>query len=270
MTNYVKSFATFIKDIIKSREMIFRLSRNDFKVRYAGSYLGIVWAFVQPIVNILVFWFVFQVGFKSAPVDNFPFILWLICGMIPWFYFSEGLNNGTNSLLQYNYLVKKVVFRVSILPVVKIISALFIHLFFIVFIFIMFGIYGYKPNIYNIQVVYYSFGIIVLLLGLSWITSSLMVFLKDTNEIIQIVLQFGFWLTPIFWSYTVLPKRYEFLLKLNPMFYITQGYRDAFIYKVWFWQKPNLTIYFWTITLLIFILGGVLFKKLKPHFSDVL
>lgn len=87
--------------------MIFRLSKNDFMVKYAGSYFGIIWAFVQPMVTILLYWFVFQMGFRSGAVGETPFVLWLIAGMIPWFYFSDAISTGTNSLIEYSYLVKK-------------------------------------------------------------------------------------------------------------------------------------------------------------------
>lgn len=266
---YNRVFA-FLKDIIKSRRLIFELAKKDLKNRYLGSYLGIIWAFVQPMVTILIFWFVFQVGFKSAPVDDFPFVLWLLCGMIPWFFFSEGLQSATNSILDNSYLVKKVVFRVSSLPIIRILSSLFIHVFFILVIFVMFYIYGYKPSIYNLQVLYYLFATIVLLLGLSWITSSLVVFIKDFGQIVSIIIQFGFWLTPIFWSFNIMPEKYHFLFKLNPIYYIVQGYRDTFINHIWFWQHYNVTISFWVITFGLFFTGVLLFKRLRPHFADVL
>ncbi len=269
MTIYKRVFA-FLKDIIKSRRLIFELAKKDLKNRYLGSYLGIIWAFVQPMVTILIFWFVFQVGFKSAPVGDFPFVLWLICGMVPWFFFSDGLQSATNSVLDNSYLVKKVVFRVSSLPIIRILSSLFIHLFFIVIIFVMFFAYGYKPSIYNIQVVYYLFATIILVLGLSWITSSIVVFLRDFGQIVSIIIQFGFWLTPIFWSFNIMPEKYHFLFKINPIYYIVQGYRDTFINHIWFWQHYNMTISFWVITLGLFFSGVILFKRLRPHFADVL
>ena len=121
-------------EIIKGRKMIYKLAKNDFRTKYAGSYLGIVWAFIQPIVTVLVYWFVFEVGFRAGentlPV---PFVLYLIAGIVPWFFFQDGLIGGTNSMLEYSYLVKKVVFQISVLPVVKIISAVFVHLFFVLF-----------------------------------------------------------------------------------------------------------------------------------------
>jgi len=232
--------------------------------------LGIFWAFIQPTAMIAIFWFVFQVGFKSMPVDNFPFILWLVSGMFPWFYFAEGLSSGTNSIMANSFLVKKVVFRVSLLPMIPLLSALSIHIFFIFFMFGMFLYYGYTPEIYWIQVIYYTFATSVLLLGLSWLTSSIIVFFKDIGQFVAIIVQFGFWLTPIFWSMKMVPEDYQWIIQLNPMYYIVEGYRNSMIYHTWFWEDMSMTIYFWTVTMVFFILGGFTFRKLRPHFSDVL
>jgi len=266
----IQILISFLKDIYKDRKLLFELAKKEFEMRYLGSYLGIIWAFIQPTVSILILWFVFQVGFKSAPVSNFPFILWLICGMIPWNFFSDSLQAATHAVIDNSYLVKKVVFRVTVLPIVKIISALFVHFFFITVIFLMFAIYGYEMNLHNIQVLYYLFAMIILILGSSWLTSALVVFLKDVGQFVAMVLQFGFWLTPIFWSYQILPAKYMFLIKLNPMFYIIEGYRNTFIHKKWFWEDPWTTVYFWAVCLIMFIFGATIFRRLKPHFADVL
>lgn len=268
--DFFSSTINFLKDILRSRKLILELAKRDLKVRYLGSYLGILWAFILPTINILIFWFVFQVGFKSTPVDNFPFILWLLPGIIPWNFFSDSLMGATNSVLDNSYLVKKVVFRVSILPLIRVLSALFVHLFFIAFLFIMFFVYGYKPSIYNLQVFYYLFATVSLVLGLSWITSSLVIFFKDLGHLVAMLLQFGFWLTPIFWTAKTLPLKYHFLLKLNPVYYIVEGYRETFIYHEWFWQHYKLTLNFWGITMSSLLIGVFLFKKLRPHFADVL
>ena len=123
------------KESKKTFNLIWKLSRNDFKTRYAGSYLGALWAMVQPVVTVLMYYIVFDKIFKSraeavAGGIPIPYVLFLTAGLVPWFYFSEGLSNGTNALLQYNYLVKKVVFRIDILPIIKMVAASFIHVFF--------------------------------------------------------------------------------------------------------------------------------------------
>lgn len=265
-----KSIIGLIVEIYKAKNILWNLSKNDFKTRYAGSYLGIFWAFVQPVITVLIYWFVFQVGFRSAPIENFPFVLWLISGIVPWFFFSEALMNATGSLLEYSYLVKKLVFKISILPVVKIISALFVHVFFVVFTILIFALNGYKPNIYMLQMVYYSICALFLALSLSFATSAMVLFFKDLGQIINISMQIGIWMTPIMWNYTMIPVKYLWLFKLNPMYYVVEGYRDTLINQVWFWERFNQTIYFWSITTALFFIGIVIFKKLKPHFSDVL
>lgn len=270
MLAYLRHFALFLRDIIKSRHTIYTLSKQDFKARYLGSHLGVVWAFVQPVFNILIMWFVFQVGFRSAPVDNFPFILWLMAGMIPWTFFSEGVMSATSSIVDHSFLVKKVVFRVSVLPIVRILSTLAIHLFFIVLLIIIYILYGHYPDIYTLQAAYYLFAGMVLILGIAWITSSLLIFLKDVGQIVSIVIQFCFWLTPVFWTIKILPQEYHTYIKLNPAYYLIEGYRNSLIYKRWFWEDMGLTLYFWSITIFIFIFGALLFRRLRPHFADVL
>lgn len=266
----ISQFVIFLLDIYSKRSLIFQLTVRDFKSRYLGSYLGLIWAFIQPLITILIFWFVFELGFKSAPVGNFPFILWLITGIIPWFFISESLGSGTGAVVENSYLVKKIVFRVSMLPVIKIFSALVVHLFFVLVIFAVFSAYHIYPNIYSMQVIYYCFSTIVLLLGITWISSALMVFLKDMGQIISIIIQFGFWLTPIFWSLNIVPPKYHFYLKLNPVYYIIQGYRDSFIHHIWFWEHPLYTLYFWMFTGVVFVVGALVFSRLRPHFADVL
>lgn len=270
---FIKNFGSIknlVIDIYENRKLLWNLSKNDFRTKYAGSYLGIIWAFVQPVITVLLYWFVFQVGFKSAPIDNFPFILWLVAGIVPWFFINEAIVFGANSLVEYSYLVKKVVFKINILPLVKLISALFVHGFFIIFTNLLFLIYGYPPTIYSIQVLYYSLCAFILCLGISYATSAIVIFFKDLGQIIGILLQIFMWLTPILWSFTMIPAKYEVIFKLNPIYYIVSGYRDSLINHVWFWQIYNQTTYFWIVTLGMFVIGTTIFKRLKPHLADVL
>lgn len=263
---------SFFKELFGNRKLIFNLAKNDFKTKYAGSYLGIVWAFIQPVVTVLVYWFVFEVGLRQTGNAEVPFVLWLIAGLVPWFFFSDALNGGTNSLLEYNYLVKKVVFKISVLPIVKIISAFFVNAFFILFMLVIYGFYGFYPDVYYLQLIYYIFCVFMLVLGASYLTSAVVIFFRDLTQIINIILQIGVWMTPIMWNIDTmgLSSTITFILKLNPMFYIVQGYRDLLINKVWFFEHLSMTVYFWCFTGVMFILGAVVFKRLKIHFADVL
>ncbi|GGG08218.1 ABC transporter permease [Paenibacillus aceti] len=270
IVNSTKDICKYMREIYRGRSIIFNLARNDFKTKYASSYLGIVWGFIQPLLTIVTYWFVFQVGLRSGNVSDVPFILWFIVAIIPWFFFSEALTGATNVYSEYSYLVKKVVFKIELLPVVKIVSALFVHLFFIIFIFAMYIGYGYYPDFYNVQLIYYLLCTIALAFSVSLLTSTFVLFFKDLNQIIIIVLQIGFWFTPIGWPPTMLSNSWVKIFKLNPMFYIVEGYRDTFIRNVPFIDHPYYTIYFWLFCVTAFVIGVNSFKKLKPHFADVI
>ncbi|WP_172257042.1 ABC transporter permease [Saccharibacillus deserti] len=267
---YARTTLEAAKEIVRHRRLVLNLGKNDFKTKFASSYLGIVWGFITPLITIATYWFVFQVGLRSGDVGELPFILWFLAGIIPWFFFSEAFGGATNALSEYSYLVKKVVFKIELLPTVKIVSALFVHVFFLIVIFVVYAAYGYYPSIYNLQLVYYLLCSIVLALGLSFLTSSIVLFFKDLNQIITIILQIGFWFTPIGWPVTMLSGFWATLFKMNPMFYIVQGFRDSFVDHILFYERPYATLYFWVLCLAILTLGIVTFRKLKPHFSDVL
>lgn len=246
------------------------MTKQDIKMRYLGSYMGILWAFINPLFTIVIMWFVFDVGFKSAPVENFPFILWLMTGMIPWFFISDAILSASGSIVENSFLVKKIVFRVSLLPLIKVLSALIIHLFFLCFLQFMHLIYGFTPTIYSLQIFYYLFASICFVTGIAWITSSLVVFVRDIGQAISVIVQMLFWATPIFWSLQMVPQQFRSIFLLNPIEYIVDGYRDALIYQKWFWDKPIESLYFWGVTLFILFTGVILFRRLKAHFADVL
>lgn len=250
--------------------VVLELARKDLRAKFLGSHLGILWAFAQPAATILILWFVIRQAFRLSPVENFPFVLWLMAGLIPWYFVSDCINNATHSVVGNAHLVKKVVFRVEMLPVVKIVSCLAIHLVFLGILVVLLASSGYAPDAYSLQVFYYLLASLAFSLGLSWITSSLIVFLRDIGPVIGLALQILFWVTPIFWSPGGLSPRLRFLLQLNPVSYIVDGYRQSFVYKTWFWHHAGLSLYFWAVTGAILVAGIAIFRRLRPHFADVL
>lgn len=266
-----------IKDIYGSKRLILDLVKNDFKVKYAGSYLGITWAFVQPVITILLYWIVFQYGLRVVTSDtSIPFAIWLITGMVPWFFIADAITNGSNGFFEYNYLVKKVVFKISIIPVIKVFSAILVHIVFMIFliaIYILYQVFGSDisfPNISILQLPYYTLCAAVLSLSIVYTTSSITVFFRDLSQFISIMLQIGMWATPILWNISMVPDKYKWIVYSNPVNYIVEGYRNALTGGVWFWQIPYQSLWFWCFTAVIFMVGMVVFKRLKPHFADVL
>lgn len=264
------------KELFQSRELIWKLSKNDFKKRYAGSYLGFLWALVQPVVTVLMYYIVFDKVFQTrsqmiASGVEVPYVLYLTAGLVPWFFFSEAITNGTNALLEYSYLVKKVVFNISILPIIKLIAATFIHVFFVGVLLVVAAVYGYYPTIYTLQVVYYSFCLFILVLAMSYCTCAVVVFFRDLAQIINIGLQVGMWATPILWDIGMLRDDHIIMLfKLNPLTYIVNGYRNAIYGNEWFFEHFYSSTYFWIFTVTLFCVGSLIFKRLKVHFADVL
>lgn len=262
-------------ELYQNRRLIWKLAKNDFKKRYAGSYLGIVWALIQPVVTVVMYWLVFDVIMHGAGMamrggGDIPFVLFLTSGLVPWFYFNEAWTNGTQALLEYNYLVKKVVFKISILPIIKVIGATFVHAFFVCILLLIAAFYGYFPTVYTLQIFYYSFCTFILVLALSYTTCALVVFMRDIGQIIAIVLQIGMWATPIMWDFGAISEGWAVFLKLNPMVYIVNGYRSAVYEHSWFFEDFFSTMYFWIITVVLFGIGALVFKRLKVHFADVL
>jgi teichoic acid transport system permease protein len=272
-------FSTLPRELIQNRHLIMQLAKNDFRTRYAGSVLGITWAFVQPAITVVIYWFVFQVGLHSGDVTTtegttYPFVLWLIAGLVPWFFFQDTLASGTNALMEYSYLVKKVVFKISILPIVKEISALFVHIFFVALMVFLFVVSGHFPGVYVLQIIYYSLALFMYGLGICYLTCAIVIFFRDLTQIINIIIQVQVWLTPIMWNIDTMgssmPGWLIVIFKLNPMYYIVNGYRDSMMNHVWFWNRLDLTVYFWVVTVLFFALGTFVFKRLKVHFADIL
>lgn len=251
--------------------LVWDLAKNDFRVRFAGSYLGVVWAFAQPVATILVFWFVFQVGFRAAPTaQGVPYALWLAAGLTPWFFFAEGLTTTTTSFTDYSYLVKKVVFKIELIPVVKVVSALFFHLAFVLVVALLSVILGNYPGLHWLQLPYYGVCMIVLVLAFGTLTASILPFFRDLVQLLNIVLQFGMWLTPILWRAEMIPERYRWVFKLNPVGYVVEGYRDSLFGGAWIWEHWATTLGFWSVTVLVGGFSRMIYRRLRPHFADVL
>ncbi len=262
---------------MKRREMlnlIWNLAKNDFATKYSGNYLGIFWAFVQPVITVAIYIFIFQMAFRAGNVMNgYPYTLWLIAGIVPWFFFCEALLGATNAFMEYSYLVKKVVFHIEVLPFVRVVSALFVHLFFVAISLLVFVFSGRIPDWRIIQVVYYMFSMVCLVTVLSYFTASIVPVFRDFYQIVNIILQIGMWITPIMWNFNDMAEglgKWGIIFKLNPMFYIVQGYRDSFMRGELFWVRIKMTVYFWGLIIILGLVSYRCFKRMKPHFADVL
>lgn len=266
---YIKDH-TRVPEYYGSVSQLFALALSDFRSRFSGSYLGVFWGVIQPLSTILLFWFVFQVGFRSNPVDDVPFILWLAAGMIPWNYFYDSWFGGTNSFVSYSYIVKKVVFKIDVLPLVKALSSFFLNIIFNIILLLIYCLYGKWVGFHIFDMIYFSACVFMLTLALSYITATLNVFVKDVGQFMGIILQILMWTTPMMWSYKMIPDKYSLFYKLNPIHYIINGYRESLINGHWFFYQKKEMIWFWFVTIILFCIGRKLMRKMQDQFADVL
>jgi ABC-type polysaccharide/polyol phosphate export permease len=263
-------FVQFTKEVARSRRLIVDLTYRELRSRYLGSLFGLSWAFLNPAFTMATFFVVFKYGLKQGAVNGVPFFVWLLSGLVAWFFIQDCLNAGASSVIENSFLVKKVIFRVSLLPVVRLLGLLPVHLFFLGTLTLIFWGYGYRPDWYTLQVLYYTLAMGALAVGWSWLAASIAPFFRDLLQIIPVVLQILFYTTPIIWPADNLSIGWQHVLDINPLYYIVKGYRESLVTHVPFYHHPLTTIYFWAVTAGFVTVGGIVFLRLKPHFADVL
>lgn len=259
----------FFKQIYFNRNVMYELTKRDFRSKYITNLLGMTWAILEPLAMMVILYIVFTYLRSSGPVSNVPFSLYLLTGLISYDFFNKTINSALKSIKDFSFLIRKVKFRIAVLPLVKISSEVLIHLIIIALVMIILLFKGIPVTLAWLQIFYYLFASIVLLIGISWFTASLSLFLPDLKYIITIVMRVLFFFTPIFWSADKVTGLFKTLLQLNPLYYLVTGYRDSLLYDIPFWEKPQQTLFFWGITALFMVLGVFTFKRLRPHFADV-
>ncbi len=250
--------------------MIFALALRDLQSKYAGTLGGTLWAFTHPLSVVVIFYFVFAVGFRAQGPSGTPFILWFVCGLVPWFFFSGTLKTITDSISNNTRLIKKTVFPAEILPIVQLISGLFSHAIFLLIVIGMLAFFKVPLLAERLLVVYFLICNCVLLIGIGSMLSALQVFYPDISEGLTIVLNMLFWVTPIVWPLDIMPAKFHDFMFYNPVYYIVEGYRGLLIFKSIVWPSAGATIYFWSVTALSFIVGTYVFRRLKPEFADIM
>lgn len=271
-----KAFNKVNKELVKNRRLIVSMGLKDFKNEYAGSVLGGIWGFLKPFMMIVAYWFVFSSGIRETNGIEVPYIAWLIPGLFAWTFFSDSLTLGTSSIRVNAYLVKKMVFPVSILPVVKIFSNLLNHFIFMGIAVAVLYLQGVSLNVYAFQFIYYLFAGCIFTLAIVRLLSAMAVMSVDIVHLINTVMQLLFWGTPVVWHPVdiaskggIFPLLIQ-LMKLNPYFYLVEGYRNCFVQQVWFWEQPMYMLYFWCVTILLLLFSSYYYEKNRKEFADVL
>jgi lipopolysaccharide transport system permease protein/teichoic acid transport system permease protein len=263
-------FLSFSRSLWTQRGTIWELARRDFISQHSGTILGVFWNYVQPLTYALMVTIVFSVGLRHNPGHEVPYLPFLISGMTAWHFFAAAWAGLSGIIRAHSFLVRKGNFNLAILPLGKLLSQMVPHLAVIVATVGICWLKGFPPSLYSLQVLYYLAAMLCLLLGLGWITSATSLFIEDIHNLVGVFIQFGFWLTPIIWNIKMIPAQYRWIVNLNPAYYFVNGYRNSFVYRIPFWERPHVTLYYWLFTLTVLIVGAVIFRRLKPHFGEVL
>ena len=257
----------------KYRQQIFKLAKADLVKTYRGAALGWAWAIIKSAVTIFVYWFTFQIGLRgSSEVEGFPFFLWLISGVIPWFYMSDMITGGTECIRKYSYLVTKMKFPITTIPTFFSISKFMVHLALLVIMILIFIIMGYPPDIYLVQLPIYMLLNFVFFTLFSLFSSLLACMSKDFSNLVKSLVTAVFWLSGIIWNINTIKdiSWLKSLLKVNPVTYLVEGYRNCFIHKTWIWESPKTLIAFLLILLVLTIAAIWVYRRLRKEIPDVL
>lgn len=240
----IRHFTENAASLYRRRELIATLVSKELKARYRGSFLGMIWTFLNPLLLLLVYSLVFSI-YMRVQMENYA--LFVFTGLLPWIWFSSSLADGASSVVSSGSLITKSMFPAEVLPMVKILSNLMNYVFSLPLLLLFMVVYGVplRPSILWLPLVMTAQ--LVLTLGLVYFLSALNVRFRDTQHVLGNLITLWFFLTPVLYSVNQAPANYKHLLYLNPMTVLAVSYQDIFLYG----KTPNIT------ALLALILAGV-------------
>lgn len=266
----MKSLFFVLKEHKNNLYKMFKLATYDFITPFKDTYLGLLWIILNPLTQIGAYWFVFGMGIRGgAAVDGHPFLLWMLAGLVPWFYISSGITSGGVSIYGKSGILTKMKFPTSIIPTYTTLTQLMNNIPVVILMFIIFAFNDYQATIYYVQIIYYLFAATMFIIAFSLLNSALVMAMRDINKLIGTVMRFLFYMTPILWTVEKMPPKLREILLMNPILYITDGFRNSLLYNKWFWEDVNGTIYFWSFTLIVLIIGAIVHMRLRNRFSDL-
>lgn len=273
----MKSAWLVLKEQINHFYLIRRLSLYEIKSKNRNNYLGMAWEFINPTIQLIIYWFVFSTLRDREPVEvggvEVPFFFWLLGGFFIWIFCYQSIIQGSKSIYSRLRMLSKMNFPMSIIPNFVIFSNFYIHLLVFVLSVAIFQFYGYPINIYYLQFIYFMFATIAFMFAIALITSTLSTIIRDIHMFLNSTFRMLFYVSGVLWPLAKLSK-FPLVLKLamlNPFYYLIQGYRAAFFGTGWYFiERWEYTIGFWVLVIVLFTIGSVMHVKFRRHFIDYL
>lgn len=268
----MSTFKEILKDHISYRKQLVKLAGADLKKTYSGSVLGWSWALIRPAILIFVFWFAFSYGLrKGSDINGYPFFLWLIAGMIPWFYMRDMITGGANSIRRYKYLVTKIKFPVATIPTFVSMALLVSHVGLIVVMILIYVAFGYMPTIYYLQIPFYMLLMFMFFTAWGLFAGVLSAISRDFLNLVKSLTQALFWMSGILYDATTIDVEWiRAVLLFNPVTIIANGYRNVFINQRWFWEDWQQLGNFAIVYVVMLALAVLAYKRLCKDIPDVM
>ncbi len=273
MKNYFDIIALNLKEHKANIHQIIKLSVADLKKTYNGSALGWAWAVIKPVFTIFVYWFAIAIGLRSGgAVEGYPYILWLVSGMVSWFFMGDAITGGTTCIRRYSYLVTKMKYPIMTIPTFTNISNLIVHVILVAVTVLLFWIMGYPPTIYLLQIPVYMLLMFMFFNAWALFAGLVSCIGKDFANLVKSLNIAVFWLSGILWNIENVAnsKMLYRILMLNPVTFICYGYRNCFVNHIWFFEQPKRLLYFLCWYLLLGFFSIWAYKKLRKEIPDVL
>lgn len=270
----MKSVFFVIKENVLNFYRIISIAKYELVADMRDTKLGIIWNFLNPMIQLFTFWLVFGIGLRGGKsVGNVSFLPWMIVGMTVWFFVSPCITQGVGCIYSKRNIITKMKFPVSILPTTVVFKELFNHVCFLLLIMGVLIFRGHIPNLHWFGVIYYMFCAVCFCISLNMITSVLNMFTRDVSKMVKACMRMLMYLTPILWTLENMRNfstLLVYVLKLNPLYYIVEGYRGALFFEDGFWNHPAQTYYFWIVVVVMFVIGSILMYKFKSKFIDMM
>jgi len=272
MSGYFATIKEIFSDHINYREQTLKMAKSDLIRTYRGSALGWSWAVIKPVITIFIYWFAMTIGLRANKgMDNYDYFLWLIDGLVPWFYISDMLNRGTDCMRKYRYLITKMHYPVSTIPTMVSLSNLSVNLVLILVVMILHPIRGYMPNLHWLQLPLFIFFSFLMFTAWSLFAGPISAISQDFSQLVKSLVFALLWISGILFNIDTIKNHYlQLILKLNPISYLVYGIRESFMGTSWFWQHPRQLAVFLVELLLILLLSVWSYKRLRKEIPDVL
>lgn len=268
ITSKEESLTDYIQSVLKYRMLIFTLVKRDFKVKYAQTFLGFIWIILQPLTGVTIFTFFFKYLIDTSSWSlEIPYHIYAFSGLIAWIFFSVSLQTAGTSLLNEEQLIKKVYFPRLLLPIVRTVSAMFD---FFISAAVLIIVAAFSGVSISLNIIFAPFILVltaIVALSVSIWLSALTIRFRDFHHIIPYVINFGIWLTPVFYPATLIPEKFKWMIYLNPMSGIIELFRWSFFSTTF----PSIYIVLGFIfPCLLFITGLFYFRKIEKLIADYL